>query len=309
MDSTTVGVIGAAYGMALGAGIWRMRRTTPADSLLAALWITIAIAIAAIVGQHDPRLAALHPILDRVDLTAALIAGPLLFFYCRGRALRAADLLHFVPACVSLVVELPVGGIVAYQIAYTVAAAMRERRSILILFAAVHVAQLVRFFWSEVVAIRNVVPVVGTAGILAFGLVLTFSRMSGKRYRKSALAADDALRTIERLDELMRTAAAYRDPSLSLPALAERLGVTAHHLSQALNEHRGTTLVDYLATFRVEEARRQLLDPARDHVTIDAIAESAGFGSRSAFYTAFRRLAGVPPSALRRRAAGSGLKS
>jgi AraC-like DNA-binding protein len=323
MDSTTFGVIGAAYAAAFGAGLLRVRRGTNADALLAALCAIAATAIATIVAQHDPRLRAIETMLERVELTASLAAGPLLLAYFAAALLRRAprrvEWLHALPAAVSLAVPVPIELVVAHQIAYTIACAFvtfRARtdeaepfhaavtRGLLLFFAAVHAAQLVRFGFSDVGLLRNIVPVVASATILLLGLILTLAyrgeRLLPQRYRNSSLAAPEATRCIERLDALMRAESPYRDPSLSLGSLAERLAVTTHHLSQSLNQHRGTTLVDYLATFRVEEAKRQLLDPTRDSVTIDAIAEASGFGSRSAFYTAFRRLTGVTPSAFRK---------
>lgn len=323
MDSTTFGVIGAAYGVALGAGLLRVRRNGPADVLLGALWAVVATAIAAIVAQHDSRFRAIDPVLERADVTAALLAGPLLLLYCRaaltGHAPRRIDLLHAIPAAASLFAALPIAGVIAFQIAYTsIATAMTIRhgraevdpfhhtaaRLLVGSFALIHAAQLVRMQWSDVGMLRNVVAVVASSVVLALGLALALRGGAPARilprYRNSALAEDAAQSTVERLDELMRTEALYRDPSLSLATLAGRLSVTTHQLSQSLNQHRGTTLTDYLAVWRVDEARRQLLDPSRDNVTIDAIAESSGFGSRSAFYTAFRRLTGVTPSEWRR---------
>lgn len=323
MDSTTFGVVGAVYAAVLGAGLLRVRRGTAADAMLAALCTVAAVAITTILAQHDPRMAALEPILERIELTASLLAGPLLLGYAVRRTPRPMDALHALPALVSLAILPPIELVVAHQMTYTIAAAFatfRARgndadtfhasvtRGLLLFFAAVHAAQLVRFGWSDVAPLRNVVPVVASAAILLLGVALAAARarpgqppvrQRSEPYRNSPLDVQDAGRTIERLDALMRDDALYRDPSLSLASLAARLGATTHHLSQSLNQHRGTTVVDYLTVWRVEEATRQLLDPARDGVTIDAIAESSGFGSRSAFYAAFRRITGRTPSELR----------
>lgn len=323
MDSTTFGVVGAVYAAAFGAGLLRVRRGTSADAMLSALCALAATAIASIVAQHDSRLHAIGPLLEHVELTASLLAGPLLLGYVAAALLRRAprrvDLLHAIPAAAALLLLPPIELVVLHQIAYTIASAVllvRARknacepfhagatRGLLLFFGAVHVAQMVRFAWSDVGPLRNVVPVVASAAILILGIILALAnrgeRLLPQRYRHSPLAAPEATRCIERLDELMRSKALYRDPSLSLAALAAKAGVTAHLLSQSLNQHRGTTLIDYLAAWRVEEAKRQLADPARDHVTIDAIAEASGFGSRSAFYAAFRRIAGVTPSEYRK---------
>ena len=322
MDSTTFGVIGAVYAAAFGAGLLRVRRNSSADSMLSFLCAIAATAIVAIVAQHDARLHAIEWQLERLELAATLLGGPLLFFYVRAALLkrepRRLEWLQAIPAAIAVFVDAPIELVVGHQFGYTIAAAVvamggrdaeaepfhrNVTRGLLLFFGAVHLAQLVRFLWSDVGPLRNVVPVVASAAILLLGvaLALALRGTAAPRYRNSALAAPDALRCVERLDALMRTDGVYRDATLSLAALAEKLGVTAHHLSQSLNPHRGTTLVDYLAVWRVEEAKRQLLDSARDAVTIDAIAEASGFGSRSAFYSAFKRLEGVTPSELRKR--------
>ena len=315
MDSTTLGVIGAVYAAAFGAGLLRVRRNHPADTFLSLLCAIAATAIATIVAQHDGRLRAIEWQLERVELAASLLAGPLLFFYVRAvlaeRGPQRVEWLQAVPAAVAIFLEPPIELVVLHQVAYTLAATWRglhgalkpAPRLLLAFFWAVHVAQAVRFAWSDVGPLRNVVPVVASAAILLIGIALALLAMRAKPapYRKSSLAESGATRCIERLDELMRAETAYRDTAASLASLATKLGVTPHHLSQSLNQHRGTTLTDYLAVWRVDEAKRQLLDPARDAVTIDAIAESSGFGSRSAFYTAFKRIERVTPTEMRKR--------
>jgi AraC-like DNA-binding protein len=61
------------------------------------------------------------------------------------------------------------------------------------------------------------------------------------------------------------------------------------------------SLTDFLNELRVEDAKRRLLDPGHDCFSIEGIAAQSGFGSRSAFYAALRRLGETAPSELRRR--------
>ncbi|HVE70825.1 MAG TPA: helix-turn-helix transcriptional regulator [Thermoanaerobaculia bacterium] len=323
MDSTTFGAVGALYAAAFGVGLLRVRRSTWADGFLSALCAIAATAIGAIIAQHDGRLAPIEDALERIELTASLLAGPLMLAYVaavwRRRAPRALDAVHAIPAVLSLAIVPAIEHVVAHQIVYTIASAvlmLRARRmdaepfhanvsrGLLLFFAAVHVSQMARFAWSDVGVLRNIVPVSASAAILILGVMLAVAnrreRPAPQRYANAPLPAADATRCLERLEAAMQSEALYRDPALSLPALAAKLGVTPHLLSQSLNQHRGTTLIDYLAEWRVAEAKRQLLDPARDGLTIDAIAETSGFGSRSAFYTAFRRIIGVTPSELRK---------
>lgn len=164
MDSTTFGVIGAVYAAMFGAGLLRVRRGTSADALLSALCAIAATAIVMILAQHDGRLRAIEPLLEQIEATASLLAGPLLFLYFASarakRAPRRVDLLHAIPAAVALFFLPPIELVVAHQVAYTAASALlmiRARgndaepfhlavtRGLLLFFGVVHVAQMVRF--------------------------------------------------------------------------------------------------------------------------------------------------------------------
>ena len=57
-------------------------------------------------------------------------------------------------------------------------------------------------------------------------------------------------------------------------------------------------------SYRVEEAKRRLADPRSHYLTIVAIAQEAGFNSKSAFYTAFRKHTGMTPSQFKDTAPG-----
>ena len=176
------------------------------------------------------------------------------------------------------------------------------------LAVALNAAQAIRTFFSQVDALREIVPITMTAAFLslaAFAVRSMFSSVAQPasdttpRYAKSALDQAMAARLLEALDRGMREQQWYRDANLSLADLSSRLDARPHVVSQVLNQVLGTTLHEYLATWRVTEARRLLADPASDRFTIDALAEAAGFASRSAFYKAFKAREGMTPTEFR----------
>jgi AraC-like DNA-binding protein len=57
---------------------------------------------------------------------------------------------------------------------------------------------------------------------------------------------------------------------------------------------------DFVNEYRVQEAKRLLCSPQSDHLSILGIALDAGFNSKSAFYTAFGKYAGITPSEYRK---------
>jgi AraC-like DNA-binding protein len=178
--------------------------------------------------------------------------------------------------------------------------------------AAVVVAQSIRTFWPHVAAFREIVPITMTVGFLSIATMAmrafihervdgTESSDSRKPYARSALDQAAAASLLAELTLAMEGEKWYCDTNLSLPALAAKMHRSTHAISQALNQVDGRSLNEYLVAWRVGEARRLLLDPASDRFTIDALAESAGFGSRSAFYKAFKAVENMTPTEFRKR--------
>lgn len=90
----------------------------------------------------------------------------------------------------------------------------------------------------------------------------------------------------------------HLDGDLSIPVLAERLGVTSRHLSGVFKAEAGTTPAAYVEAARVERSRWLL---ERSDRPLPAIASDAGFGSVEAFHRVFRGALGVTPGQYRAR--------
>jgi AraC-like DNA-binding protein len=121
----------------------------------------------------------------------------------------------------------------------------------------------------------------------------------GEKYQRSALTPERRDDYLRRLREVMEKEKPHRDPELTLPTLAARADIPVHHLSRLLNETLGQSFFDFVNRARVEEARRLLNDPSFRSYTILAVATEAGFNSKTAFNAAFKRHAGMTPSAYR----------
>lgn len=121
-----------------------------------------------------------------------------------------------------------------------------------------------------------------------------------RKYEKSALTPEQEEATLRRLNEVMGSEKPFLDSACSLPGLAGRLGVSPHHLSQVLNDRLQQNFFEFLATHRVDEAKRLLVDPTAAHFKLEEIGERVGYGSKSAFNGAFKKLTGQTPSEFRR---------
>lgn len=99
-----------------------------------------------------------------------------------------------------------------------------------------------------------------------------------------------------RLELLMEGQELYRRRDLNLHMLAGELGISGHRLSSLLNNRYQQNFVDFINKYRVGSTLEQLKQPdGMQHITIEAMAYNAGFASRSAFYTAFRKITGSSP--------------
>jgi len=91
----------------------------------------------------------------------------------------------------------------------------------------------------------------------------------------------------------------WREPELTLAALARRLGTNESYLSRALNRDGGGGFPALLGRLRAEEVARRLA--AGDPADLLSIALESGFGSKASFNRAFRARFGIAPSAWRAR--------
>ena len=102
------------------------------------------------------------------------------------------------------------------------------------------------------------------------------------------------------LTGLMENEQAYLDPSLTLPKLSSMVRCPINHLSQVINAGFGMSFFDYLNSYRIEEAKRLLIDKTDPQPAILTVAFDVGFNSNSAFYSAFKRSCGQTPAHFRR---------
>ncbi len=119
------------------------------------------------------------------------------------------------------------------------------------------------------------------------------------RYSTSKLGRDDADAYAVRLGSHMDTAKPYLDPGITLKQLAEQLSIQPRFLSQVINEHYRKNFFDFINQFRIEEAKRMIMDPGSARKTMLAILLESGFNSKSSFNAAFKKQVGMTPTQFR----------
>lgn len=100
----------------------------------------------------------------------------------------------------------------------------------------------------------------------------------------------------DKLIYLMETEHLYRNADLSLNELAEKLDSNTTYVSKVINDVADSNFTTFINRYRIKEACKLLTDPESAHLSIEGIAYTVGFHSKSAFNGAFKKNTGKTPS-------------
>jgi AraC-like DNA-binding protein len=114
-------------------------------------------------------------------------------------------------------------------------------------------------------------------------LIKEFSEIDRKKY-------------LELLQNAMGKEKLYLDNSLTVNKLANHLKISAKTISAVLNQQLHKGFNEFVNEYRINEVKRQMLNPDNQHLTIAGIAYEAGFNSQATFQRVFKNLVGITPS-------------
>lgn len=124
-----------------------------------------------------------------------------------------------------------------------------------------------------------------------------------QKYEASVIDPSMSADLYQQLLHIMDTNDDIYKTGFRLDDLAALAGMLPRYVSQVINENSGSNFNQLLNQYRIREVQRRLRDP--DHygqLTIEAVAESVGFMSRSTFAQIFKRHTGLTPTQYRRMA-------
>ncbi|GAB2568960.1 helix-turn-helix domain-containing protein [Spirosoma areae] len=122
------------------------------------------------------------------------------------------------------------------------------------------------------------------------------------KYQHSTLTEADKQQHLHRITSYLAKQKPWLEPELTLDKLAKELGINRFYVSQVINEQLGKSFSDLINGYRITEAKRLLLDPAKAHYSMVGVGFEAGFNSKTAFNTTFKKLTGQSPSDYRKSA-------
>lgn len=129
-----------------------------------------------------------------------------------------------------------------------------------------------------------------------------FSEVNDKQKREEKMKIPIELeeRIWTKMEELMSEKKLYLDKELTVYNLAKAAETNSKYLRFTINNRSEKNFAAYVNGYRVEKAKDLLTDKEQDLFNIEYIGEMAGFKSKSAFYTAFKKNTGLTPQAYRK---------
>lgn len=125
------------------------------------------------------------------------------------------------------------------------------------------------------------------------------ARASGEtaKYLRSSLTQEKMDELRDKLLGLLADEEWVCNPDVSLARAASELNANTAYLSRTVNEQFGVSFSTLLLEYRIRIATRRM-SKGSPYVkqTIEAIANSVGYSSRSSFITAFKKINGMTPS-------------
>jgi len=103
----------------------------------------------------------------------------------------------------------------------------------------------------------------------------------------------------ERLSAMMKEQMLFKNPELKREEVAEKLGISDRRLYDCIVKNAGVDFTDYINEFRLLYARELLLNKD-NKMSIEGIATSVGFKSRTSLYTLFQKKYGISPGKLQK---------
>jgi AraC-like DNA-binding protein len=120
------------------------------------------------------------------------------------------------------------------------------------------------------------------------------------KYQKSSLSDEDKEMILAKIKKEMEVNKYFTNNLASLSGLSKQLSESSHHVSQVINEKLNKNFFDLLATYRVEYAKKLILEDEEIKLTVEELAELVGYNSKSSFNIAFKKYTSKTPSEYRK---------
>ena len=113
---------------------------------------------------------------------------------------------------------------------------------------------------------------------------------------KKIVKDEDLNSLMKHVDSYMRSTEAFVRTELTIIDLAEKMKVPPKRISACINTIFNQNFNSYVNQLRIKKAENLLSDQSSSYYSIEGIGKEVGFHSKSAFYSAFKKVTGTTPT-------------
>ncbi|WP_340679019.1 helix-turn-helix domain-containing protein [Paraglaciecola sp.] len=145
-------------------------------------------------------------------------------------------------------------------------------------------------------AIRNPLALFGDVGVTGDGNEVKALAKLAVCDKSGFQLSKERVELVTRLiNQAMIQQQIFLNPTLKLRDLALNIKTPEHHISLVLNREYAENFFSYVNRFRIQYAKKLLQDESQLHLTMLDVALTAGFNSKSTFYSQFKAHQAMTP--------------
>jgi AraC-like DNA-binding protein len=300
-----------------------------ANKLLSALIVFVSLRI---IKPLLLVFADLPFFIENLGIAAMLLAMPFFFMYLRSllenrNSFLKYDWLHFIPVSVYFLVSWNVGSFV-YELYSLIMVHNLIYFGVCIYLVFSHQQAQEEKLYQWVLWLTSGIGIIWTAYVytwlfhptiptmiktsttgytlligalmyLMFRKKLIFADSPPPKYMRSKISSEASKKLFQELEKIIVGEKLFLDPDLKLSFLAKKMEISEREISQIVNQNTNTNFSDWLNNFRINEAKKRLVNPQEYAPKIAAIAFECGFNTLSSFNTVFKAKTGFTPSEYR----------
>lgn len=151
----------------------------------------------------------------------------------------------------------------------------------------------------------KVLVVFALAGLAWFGVAaiqhFLALRKQKRAFNGKILPDKEQQEYLRKILYLLEVEKIYRDPNITVKTISSKLVTSARTISFIINDHLKKSFFELINFYRVEEARKLLINSKALHKSVVDIGFDVGFNSKSSFNRVFKNITHMTPSEYRKK--------